>query len=68
MKKFVTAGIVLAASATVVLLNTTTDAMACTGILCPPPDVPEIDALAGTAALAAIGASVALVWERRRRK
>lgn len=33
-----------------------------------PPQVPEIDALAGTAALATIGASVALLWERRGRK
>lgn len=32
------------------------------------PQVPEIDALAGTAALATIGASLALIWERRRRK
>lgn len=30
-------------------------------------DVPEIDALAGTAALAAVAATVALVWERRRK-
>lgn len=32
-----------------------------------PTPVPEIDALAGTAALAALGASVALIWDRRRR-
>lgn len=30
-------------------------------------DVPEIDAGAGTAALAALGASVALIWQRRRK-
>ena len=30
--------------------------------------VPEIDAGAGAAALAALGASVALLWERRRRR
>ena len=30
--------------------------------------VPEIDALSGLAALAAVGAALALIWERRRRK
>lgn len=30
--------------------------------------VPEIDAGAGAAAVAALGVSVALLWERRRRK
>lgn len=32
-----------------------------------PKDVPEISALEGTAALAALAAIVLLVWERRRR-
>jgi len=31
-------------------------------------DVPEIDALGGLAAMAAVGSSAALIWERRRRK
>ncbi|MCR9088655.1 MAG: VPEID-CTERM sorting domain-containing protein [Rhodobacteraceae bacterium] len=31
-------------------------------------NVPEIDATAGTAAMASLGAAVALLWERRRRK
>ena len=30
--------------------------------------VPEIDALSGLAALAAVGAALTLIWERRRRK
>lgn len=30
--------------------------------------VPEIDATAGTAAMASLAATVALVWERRRRR
>lgn len=30
--------------------------------------VPEIDATAGTAAMASVAAAVALLWERRRRK
>jgi len=34
---------------------------------CTPAAVPEISALEGTAALAAIAAIVLLVWERRRR-
>ncbi|WP_143104153.1 hypothetical protein [Poseidonocella sedimentorum] len=34
-------------------------------VLCPP--VPEISALEGTAALAALAAIVLLAWERRRR-
>lgn len=34
-------------------------------IACPP--VPEISALSGTAAIAALAAVVLLVWERRRR-
>lgn len=33
----------------------------------PPVAVPEISALEGTAALAAVAAVVLLVWERRRR-
>ncbi|MEM6973273.1 MAG: VPEID-CTERM sorting domain-containing protein [Pseudomonadota bacterium] len=34
----------------------------------PPVDVPEIDAMAGLGALAAIGGIGALVWERRRNR
>ncbi len=30
--------------------------------------VPEIDALSGLAALAAVGGALILIWERRRRK
>ncbi len=33
-----------------------------------PPAVPEIDALSGLAALAAVGGALTLIWERRRRK
>ncbi len=33
----------------------------------PPADVPEISALEGTAAIAALAAVVLLAWERRRR-
>ena len=32
-----------------------------------PPAVPEIDALAGFAAIAVVGGAVALIWEKRRR-
>ena len=32
------------------------------------PLVPEIDALSGLAALAAIGGALTLIWERRRRR
>ena len=32
------------------------------------PNMPEIDALSGLAALAAVGGALALIWERRRRK
>lgn len=40
---------------------------ACTGLNCPPPaQVPEISALEGGAAIAALAAVVMLVWERRR--
>ena len=31
-------------------------------------DVPEIDALAGLAAMGVVGSIAALIWERRRRK
>ena len=34
----------------------------------PMPQVPEIDALSGLAALAAVGGVLTLIWERRRRK
>ncbi len=32
------------------------------------PVVPEIDALSGLAALAAVGGALTLIWERRRRR
>ncbi len=32
------------------------------------PVVPEIDALSGLAAVAAVGGALTLIWERRRRK
>ncbi len=32
------------------------------------PKVPEIDALSGLAAVAAVGGALTLIWERRRRK
>ncbi len=32
------------------------------------PQVPEIDALSGLAALAAVGGALTLIWERRRRR
>ena len=33
-----------------------------------PPPVPEIDALSGLAAVAAVGGALTLIWERRRRR
>ena len=33
-----------------------------------PVAVPEIDALSGLAALAAVGGALTLIWERRRRR
>ena len=60
MKKLATAiaGFTVSASAS----------WACTGTFCPPAqDVPEISALEGTAAIAALAAIVLLAWERRRR-
>ncbi len=50
------------------LLQSATSALACAGAACPPPtNVPEISALEGTAAIAALLAVVLFVWERRRR-
>lgn len=67
MKKFAfISGAVSAVSAAASML-TTTAAYACTGNVCPPTAVPEISALEGTAALAALAAIVLLTWERRRR-
>jgi len=43
-------------------------AYACGGLNCPPPHkVPEISALEGGAAIAALAAIVLIAWERRRR-
>ena len=61
MKKLAIASTALVASAQA--------SLACTGIGCAPTStaVPEISALEGTAALAAVAAVVLLAWERRRR-
>lgn len=60
MKKLALAAIAATAAAT--------PALACTGIQCPQPTaVPEISAMHGVAAVAALAAVVLLVWERRRR-
>ncbi len=43
-------------------------AYACVGLVCQPPHkVPEISALEGGAAIAALAAIVLIAWERRRR-
>lgn len=50
------------------LIGSAQMSLACLGAACPPPTlVPEISALEGTAAIAALAAVVLLVWERRRR-
>ena len=62
MKKLIVAGAALAAS--------TQSALACAAgsISCQnPAEVPEISALQGTAAIAAVAAVVLLAWERSRR-
>lgn len=65
MKKLATATAALLASATTASLP----AWACgNGLSCQnPAAVPEISALEGTAALAALAAIVLFTWERRRR-
>jgi len=63
MKKLALAGIALIASTSAALAS-------CGGIgepACTSTSVPEISALEGTAALAALAAVVLLAWERRRR-
>ncbi len=62
MKKLVVAATTFAASAQMVLAGGN-----CGTIGSPPCAVPEISALEGTAALAAVAAVVLLAWERRRR-
>ncbi|MCL6285237.1 hypothetical protein M3P21_17040 [Ruegeria sp. 2012CJ41-6] len=59
--------ILIGASATMATLAAL-PAYACTGLGCPPPrQVPEISALEGGAAIAALAAVVLIAWERRRR-
>lgn len=59
--------VLVGASATMAALAAL-PAQACTGLICPPPhQVPEISALEGGAAIAALAAVVLFVWERRRR-
>jgi hypothetical protein len=60
MKKVLVASLALAASAQTALATTCPVPGACTS-------VPEISALEGTAAIAALAAIVLLAWERRRR-
>lgn len=63
MKKLVLGSVALMASATTALATGTCPP----GQVCTPTAVPEISALEGTAALAALAAIVLLAWERRRR-
>lgn len=68
MKKFALSGVV--AAATVSLANVANAAGGCTGPNQGPEcatAVPEISAMEGTAALAALVAVLLLTWERRRR-
>lgn len=69
MKKFALASGAISAVSAAASMLTTTAAYACAGLSCPPQPtpVPEISALEGTAALAALTAIVLLTWERRRR-
>lgn len=68
MKKYAFASGIVSAIAAAASTMTTTAAFAC-GIGCEEPvtPVPEISALEGTAAIAALAAIVLLTWERRRR-
>jgi hypothetical protein len=64
MKKLAISAAAFLASASAASLP----AFACAGLACPTPvAVPEISALEGTAALAALAAIVLFAWERRRR-
>ncbi|MDO5704784.1 MAG: hypothetical protein Q4G49_06860 [Paracoccus sp. (in: a-proteobacteria)] len=65
MKKFAFGGV--AAALTSLIASTANAAGGCTGPGCDPTLVPEISALEGTAAIAALAAIVLLTWERRRR-
>lgn len=67
MKKIAYASLAVSAASAAVSTMTATAAFACTGRICPPSAVPEISALEGTAAIAALAAIVLLTWERRRR-
>ncbi|SNR67051.1 hypothetical protein [Paracoccus sediminis] len=68
MKTFALASGLVSAVSAAASVMTTGAAYACVGLSCPPPKaVPEISALEGTAALAALAAIVLLTWERRRR-
>lgn len=53
--------------AALVASSSTAFAKTCGGVLGQTCDVPEISALEGTAAIAALAAVVLLAWERRRR-
>lgn len=65
MKKFALSSLV--ATTTIAFANIANAAGGCTGPGCDPTPVPEISALEGTAAIAAMAAIVLLTWERRRR-
>lgn len=72
MKKFAFASGAISAVSAAASMLTTTAAYACDPAsgFCPPVPVtavPEISALEGTAAIAALAAIVMLTWERRRR-
>lgn len=69
MKKFAFASGLVSAVSAAASVATTSAAYACAGLSCPPQPtaVPEISALEGTAAIAALAAIVLLTWERRRR-
>ena len=68
MKKFAIASGLASAVSAAASAAASGAAYACAGLSCPPPvaSVPEISALEGTAALAALAAIVLLTWERRR--
>lgn len=70
MKKFAFASGLVSAVSAAASVAATGAAYACAGLSCPPVQptaVPEISALEGTAAIAAMAAIVLLTWERRRR-
>ncbi|WP_207101592.1 hypothetical protein [Paracoccus shandongensis] len=69
MKKFAFASGLVSAVSAAASVAATGAAYACAGLSCPPAPtpVPEISALEGTAAIAAMAAIVLLTWERRRR-